>query len=52
MVHPAPPPRRGAVERAAAWLWTGPPGHLYSTVADIAVFAVRSLARRAGLRRR
>ena len=29
----APPPHR----RAAAWIYTGPPGHLYGTTADIVV---------------
>ena len=37
------PPRRGAAERLAAWLVTGPLGHLYSAVADLAVFGARSL---------
>jgi hypothetical protein len=31
------PLRRRPAERAAAWLYTGPPGHLYSTLVDIAV---------------
>jgi hypothetical protein len=39
-------PRRGAGERAAAWLYTGPLGHLYGTLADIAVVWARWLASR------
>jgi hypothetical protein len=33
--------RRGPLERALAWLYTGPLGHLYSAVADITVMWVR-----------
>jgi hypothetical protein len=39
--------RRGPVERLRAWIVTGPLGHLYSTVADLAVFAAGSLLTRA-----
>jgi hypothetical protein len=38
--------RRGPRERFAAWLVTGPLGHLWSVVADVTSFALRSLARR------
>jgi hypothetical protein len=38
---------RGPVERAAAWLATGPIGHLYGGVADIAGYAARHYGRRA-----
>jgi hypothetical protein len=41
-----PPLQRARSERLAAWLVTGPLGHLYSIVADLAVFAARMLARR------
>ena len=40
------PPRRRPAERLAAWLVTGPLGHLYSAVADLAVFGARSLRAR------
>lgn len=39
--------RRGPGERIAAWLYTGPLGHLWSTAADLGVFFARSLAARA-----
>ncbi|MGZ4202996.1 MAG: hypothetical protein ACXVRH_13160 [Thermoleophilaceae bacterium] len=42
---PAP---RGPLERALAWLFTGPLGHLYGLLADLAVL----WARFAGLRLR
>jgi hypothetical protein len=38
---------RGPAERAAAWVVTGPLGHFYSVVADVAVFSVRALIGRA-----
>jgi hypothetical protein len=46
---PGPPStvHRGLAERAAAWVITGPLGHLYSAVADLAVFFVRSVIGRA-----
>lgn len=46
MALDAPRLRRRAPERAAAWLVTGPLGHLYSVVADLAVFGIRSLRAR------
>jgi hypothetical protein len=39
----SPRPRRGATERLAAWLTTGPLGHLYGVGADVAVFGGRWL---------
>ena len=33
--------RRGPGERALAWLYTGPFGHLYGTAADIGVLWTR-----------
>jgi hypothetical protein len=50
MTASPPAPRRGPVERLAAWLATGPLGHLWSVVADVSAFALRSFATR--LRRR
>jgi hypothetical protein len=44
--------QRGPGERLAAWLITGPLGHLWSVVADLASFALRSLAARARRRLR
>jgi hypothetical protein len=46
---PAPPSTvdRGLAERAVAWVVTGPLGHLYSAVVDLAVFVVRPLIGRA-----
>lgn len=35
------PERRRAPERALAWLYTGPLGHLYGLLADVAVLWVR-----------
>jgi hypothetical protein len=43
--HP-PSLRRTGRERLAAWLVTGPVGHLYSAVADLALFAARLAVRR------
>jgi hypothetical protein len=43
-----PPPGR----RLAAWLYTGPIGHLYSTLADLAVLWVRYGRHRLGRRLR
>ena len=39
--------RRGPAERVAAWLYTGPLGHLWSTAADLGSFFFRSLLTRA-----
>ncbi|HEY1358060.1 MAG TPA: hypothetical protein VGF21_07130 [Thermoleophilaceae bacterium] len=41
-----PVPRRSAPERFHAWLVTGPPGHLWSPLADIVVFFARARLRR------
>jgi hypothetical protein len=41
------PIRRTAGERAAAWVVTGPPGHLWSVTADVVVFWPRFLFARA-----
>jgi hypothetical protein len=41
--------RRGPGERLAAWIYTGPLGHFWSTAADLACF---SLARVRARRRR
>jgi hypothetical protein len=46
MVRPALPDRPLA-ERATAWIYTGPLGHLWSAVADITVLWVRWMAHRA-----
>jgi hypothetical protein len=35
------PERRRTSERALAWLYTGPLGHLYGLLADVAVLWVR-----------
>ena len=35
------PAHRGPYERALAWLYTGPLGHLYGMLADVAVLWVR-----------
>jgi hypothetical protein len=50
----APPPtlHRAPRERLAAWLVTGPLGHLYSIVADVIVFAARLAAHRLASRSR
>ena len=37
---------RAPGERALAWLYTGPLGHLYSTLTDIAVLWVRWIVSR------
>lgn len=50
MASLAPPPVRSRPERALAWLVTGPPGHLWSAVADLTSFFVRSLVTRARAR--
>jgi hypothetical protein len=39
-------PRRGAVERLAAWLRLGPLGHLWSALADLVVYVARDAAQR------
>jgi hypothetical protein len=48
------PLRRGPAERLAAWIYTGPLGHLYGASADIASLWVRwvyaSAVRRLGRR--
>jgi hypothetical protein len=36
-----PPVRRDPAERALAWLYTGPLGHLWAVVADVAVLWAR-----------
>jgi hypothetical protein len=41
---------RSRRERLAAWLVTGPLGHLYSVLADLTVFAAALLRRRLGRR--
>ena len=38
---PAERPRRTRAERLAAWLYTGPVGHLWSVMADVVVLWVR-----------
>jgi hypothetical protein len=38
--------KRTRRERLAEWLVTGPLGHLYSVVVDLAVFGARLVARR------
>jgi hypothetical protein len=40
------PDRRGPFERALAWLYTGPLGHLYGLLADVAVLWLRYLRSR------
>lgn len=40
------PARRDSLERLAAWLYTGPLGHLYGVLADIAEMGARYGARR------
>lgn len=47
MSAPAPRPSRGPAERLAAWLVTGPLGHLYSVLADLGVYFTRWLLGRA-----
>ncbi|HEX6461533.1 MAG TPA: hypothetical protein VF032_21665 [Thermoleophilaceae bacterium] len=41
MSHSSPAIRRGPLERAWAWLYIGPLGHLYGVVADISVLWAR-----------
>ena len=41
MPPPVPVVRRSLGERLAAWLATGPAGHLWSTVADVVVLWLR-----------
>ena len=48
----APELRRSPGERALAWVFSGPLGHLYSVVIDVAVFALRTLAAHLGQRLR
>ena len=43
--------RRPPAERALAWIYTGPLGHLWSTLADIAVLWIRWMAARVRDRR-
>ena len=56
MAHRPPPPRplrriaRSPVERLAAWLYTGPLGHLYGMAADVVQVGVRHLLGRARAR--
>jgi hypothetical protein len=38
------PPSRGAAERFAAWIYTGPLGHLWSTGVDVVTVLPRELA--------
>ncbi len=40
-------PSRGARERLQAWVVTGPLGHLWSVVADLAVFVADELRKKA-----
>jgi hypothetical protein len=42
-----PPVRRPATEKLRAWIVTGPIGHLWSALADMAVIWARYLAHRA-----
>jgi hypothetical protein len=42
-----PPVRRPAAEKLRAWIVTGPIGHLWSALADMALIWARYLARRA-----
>jgi hypothetical protein len=39
-------PRRGRAERVQAWLITGPLGHLWSVLADLAILFARYGLRR------
>ncbi len=52
MHAPTPVPHRGPYERLAAWLVTGPLGHLYSVLADLTVYFVRWTLQRAKRRLR
>jgi hypothetical protein len=47
-----PPLRRPPAERAAAWLYTGPLGRLYGTLADIAELWAKWMLARARARHR
>jgi hypothetical protein len=47
LVRPSPTLRRGPLERALAWLYTGPLGHLYGVLADVFVLWARYLRSRA-----
>jgi hypothetical protein len=49
-VRPVAPLRRSAPERLHAWLVTGPPGHLWSALADIVVLLARALLARLRLK--
>ena len=40
-------PDRPIAERALAWIYTGPAGHLWSPAADIATLWAKWIARRA-----
>jgi len=51
MTAGSPSLRRTGRERLAAWLVTGPLGHLYSVTADLTIFGARAAARRLGGRR-
>jgi len=46
-VSGSPTVRRGPGERLRAWLVTGPAGHLWSVLADVAVLWARWIAARA-----
>jgi hypothetical protein len=48
----SPTLRRGPLERALAWLYTGPLGHLYGVLADIGGMWVRYTAARVRARLR
>jgi hypothetical protein len=52
VASPSPSLRRGPFERFAAWVVTGPVGHLWSVVADIGLFVLGSLATRVRTRLR
>jgi hypothetical protein len=41
-----PTVRRSIPERVLAWAYTGPLGHLWSVVGDLAEYGSRTLARR------
>jgi hypothetical protein len=44
--EPSPSLRRGPLERFQAWVVTGPLGHLWSVVVDVAAFAAGAAGRR------
>lgn len=50
MPQPAQTLRRGLPERVRSWLVCGPLGHLWSALADLALYGARSAIRRARLR--